>query len=51
MGDSYEVLVLLLEHGADPNVRFQGRSPVDFLIDYESNDTAIELMLKMGARS
>jgi hypothetical protein len=52
LADTDETIArLLLEHGAKQNVRYEGRSPIDYLLDYESNQKVIELMLKMGSKS
>ncbi len=51
MDNTDKIIHLLLEHGADPDVRSEGRSSIDYLIDYESNQNVIKLMLKMGSKS
>jgi len=51
MDNTDTIIHLLLEHGADPDVRSEGRSSIDYLLDYESNQNVIQIMLKMGSKS
>jgi hypothetical protein len=51
MANTDKMIHLLLEHGADPDVRSEGRSSIDYLIDFKTSPNVIKHMLKMGSKS
>jgi ankyrin repeat protein len=50
--DSDETIArLLLEHGAEQDVLYEGKSPIDYLIYNGAKPNVIQIMLKMGSKS
>jgi ankyrin repeat protein len=50
--DSDETIArLLLEHGAEQDVVYKGKSPIDYLIYNGAKQNVIQIMLKMGSKS